>query len=85
MKEPQIIRVKTKEMTVSSIEQFYIEVQEKNKFDVLTRLLIFNHQNYQLSLVVQNDEWMNLSEALNLRGYTCRRNSWRFKPSKTDV
>ena len=46
MKDPQIVRVKTKEMTVSSIEQYYLEVMEKNKFDVLTRsILIFNHQN----------------------------------------
>lgn len=29
MKDPQIVRVKAKEMTVSSIEQFYVEVHEK--------------------------------------------------------
>lgn len=29
MKEPQIVRVKAKEMTVPLIEQYYIEVQEK--------------------------------------------------------
>ena len=39
MKDPQIIRVKAKEMTVSFIDQYYVEVQERSKFDVLTRLL----------------------------------------------
>ena len=38
MKEPQIVRVKAKEMTVSSIEQYYVEVQERNKFDVLIKI-----------------------------------------------
>ena len=29
MKDPQIVRVKTKEMTVPSIEQYYLEVHRK--------------------------------------------------------
>ena len=69
MKEPEIIRVKTKEVTVSSIEQFYIEVQEKSKFDVLTRLL--DIQAPELSIIFGRTKRRvdELSEALNLRGY----------------
>ncbi|HET7579098.1 MAG TPA: DEAD/DEAH box helicase, partial [Bacillales bacterium] len=39
MSNPETIRVKAKEMTVSNIEQNYIEVEERQKFDVLCRLL----------------------------------------------
>ncbi|MBL4955174.1 DEAD/DEAH box helicase [Neobacillus sp. YIM B02564] len=70
MKDPKVVRVKTKEMTVPSIEQYYLEVQEKNKFDVLTRLL--DIQAPELAIVFGRTKRRvdELSEALNLRGYT---------------
>ena len=69
MKEPQMIRVKAKEMTVSSIDQYYIEVQERNKFDVLTRLL--DIQSPELAIIFGRTKRRvdELAEALNLRGY----------------
>ncbi|WP_019156416.1 DEAD/DEAH box helicase [Robertmurraya massiliosenegalensis] len=69
MKNPQIVRVKTKEMTVPLIEQYYIEVQEKSKFDILTRLL--DIQTPELAIVFGRTKRRvdELSEALNLRGY----------------
>lgn len=69
MKEPQVVRVKTKEMTVPLIEQYYIEVQEKSKFDILTRLL--DIQTPELAIVFGRTKRRvdELSEALNLRGY----------------
>ncbi|MCQ6276596.1 DEAD/DEAH box helicase [Bacillus sp. V3B] len=39
MKEPEIVKVKAKEMTVTNIEQYYVEAHEKQKFDVLCSLL----------------------------------------------
>ncbi len=70
MKDPTVVRVKAKEMTVPSIEQYYIEVQERNKFDVLTRLL--DIQAPELAIVFGRTKRRvdELSEALNLRGYT---------------
>lgn len=70
MKDPQIVRVKTKEMTVPLIDQYYIEVQEKNKFDVLTRLL--DIQAPELAIIFGRTKRRvdELAEALNLRGYT---------------
>jgi ATP-dependent RNA helicase DeaD len=70
MKDPQIIRVKTKEMTVPAIEQYYLEVMEKNKFDVLTRLL--DIQSPELAIIFGRTKRRvdELSEALTLRGYT---------------
>lgn len=70
MKNPEIIRVKAREMTVPLIEQYYVEVQEKNKFDVLTRLL--DIQSPELAIVFGRTKRRvdELAEALNLRGYT---------------
>ncbi len=70
MKDPQVVRVKAKEMTVPSIEQYYLEVQEKNKFDVLTRLL--DIQSPELAIVFGRTKRRvdELAEALTLRGYT---------------
>lgn len=70
MKNPEVIRVKSKEMTVPQIEQYYIEVQEKSKFDVLTRLL--DVQTPDLAIVFGRTKRRvdELAEALNLRGYT---------------
>lgn len=69
MKDPQIVRVKAKEMTVPSIEQYYVEVQEKSKFDILTRLL--DIQTPELAIIFGRTKRRvdELSEALNLRGY----------------
>lgn len=70
MRDPHVIRVQSKEMTVPQIEQYYLEVQEKNKFDVLTRLL--DTQTPELAIVFGRTKRRvdELSEALNLRGYT---------------
>ena len=69
MHEPQVIRVKAKEMTVSLIDQYYIETQERNKFDVLTRLL--DIQSPELAIIFGRTKRRvdELAEALNLRGY----------------
>ncbi|MBN9656182.1 DEAD/DEAH box helicase [Halobacillus litoralis] len=39
MNNPEEVKVKAKEMTVENIEQFFVEIPEKHKFDTLTRLL----------------------------------------------
>ncbi|WP_079525622.1 DEAD/DEAH box helicase [Halobacillus hunanensis] len=39
MKKPEEVKVKSKEMTVENIDQYYVEIPEKHKFDTLTRLL----------------------------------------------
>jgi ATP-dependent RNA helicase DeaD len=69
MKEPQIVKVKAKEVTVPLIEQYYVEVQEKTKFDILTRLL--DIQSPDLAIVFGRTKRRvdELSEALNIRGY----------------
>ncbi|WP_170006295.1 DEAD/DEAH box helicase [Bacillus fonticola] len=69
MKEPQIVRVKAKEMTVPKIQQSYVEVQERQKFDTLTRLL--DMQSPELAIVFGRTKRRvdELSKALSIRGY----------------
>jgi ATP-dependent RNA helicase DeaD len=52
-----------------NIQQFYLEVQEKKKFDILTRLL--DIQSPELAIIFGRTKRRvdELSEALNLRGY----------------
>ena len=70
MTNPEHVKVKAKEMTVSNIQQFYLEVHERKKFDTLTRLL--DIQSPELAIVFGRTKRRvdELTEALNLRGYT---------------
>ena len=56
-------------MTVPKIRQYYIEIQERRKFDVLTRLL--DIESPELAIVFGRTKRRvdELTEALNLRGY----------------
>lgn len=67
---PQIIRVVHKEMTVPNIEQIYYEVKEKNKPEILTRLV--DMYNPRLSLVFCNTKRRvdELVPMLQARGYS---------------
>lgn len=69
MKDSIHIAVKAKEVTVPSIEQVYYEVQERQKLDVLTRLL--DIQNPQLAIVFGRTKRRvdELMAALQTRGY----------------
>lgn len=70
MKNPTHVRVKAKEVTVPNVQQYYLEVPEKQKFDVLTRLL--DLQSPELAIVFGRTKRRvdELSEALNVRGYS---------------
>lgn len=66
---PAFISVKTKEVTVPLIEQYYLELHDRQKFDVLCRLL--DIQSPELSIVFGRTKRRvdELSEALKKRGY----------------
>ena len=68
-KSAEMIRVVKKELTVPKIEQYYYEVTQKNKEEVLSRLL--DMYNPKLSLVFCNTKKMvdELTSALQGRGY----------------
>ncbi len=67
---PEMVAVKSKEVTVPLVEQFYVELQERQKFDTLCRLL--DIQSPELCIIFGRTKRRvdELSEALKKRGYT---------------
>lgn len=70
MKEPEVIRIKSKEMTVSNIEQQYVEVQEKDKFETLCRLIDLHSPDLAIIFGRTKRRVDELSDALSKRGYS---------------
>ena len=70
MRNPEIIQIAPREVTVANIEQEYIETPEKEKLDVLCRLL--DIQNPEMSIVFGRTRRRvdELAEALSERGYS---------------
>ncbi len=69
MKNPELIKIKAKEMTVSNIQQQYMEVQERQKFDVLCRMLDIHSPELAIVFGRTKRRVDELAEALNKRGY----------------
>ncbi|MGL4522405.1 MAG: DEAD/DEAH box helicase [Bacilli bacterium] len=69
MNDPKVVKIKAKEMTVPLIEQQYVEVPEKKKFDVLTRLLDIHTPELAIIFGRTKRRVDELMEALNVRGY----------------
>lgn len=69
MKEPEIVKIKSKEMTVENIDQYFVKAQEREKFDVLSRLL--NVHQPELAIVFGRTKRRvdELAHALSIRGY----------------
>lgn len=69
MRDPEMVKIKSKEMTVENIEQFFVKAHEREKFDVLTRLL--NVHQPELAIVFGRTKRRvdELAHALNIRGY----------------
>ncbi len=69
MKNPEIVAIKSKGMTVENIEQYFVKAHEREKFDVLSRIL--NVQQPELAIVFGRTKRRvdELSNALTIRGY----------------
>lgn len=69
MKDPVEVKIKSKEMTVENIEQFFVKAQEREKFDVLSRII--NVHQPELAIVFGRTKRRvdELSHALSIRGY----------------
>lgn len=70
LKNPLHIKAAHKQMTVPSIEQFYLEVSQSSKLEILSRLIDAN--NIGLSLVFCNTKRQvdELTSSLQSRGYS---------------
>lgn len=66
---PEIVRVNKNEITVSTIEQRYIEVKEKDKVEIMSRLIDLN--SYKLAIVFCNTKRMvdEVTSNLMTRGF----------------
>ncbi|QTU82470.1 DEAD/DEAH box helicase [Carnobacteriaceae bacterium zg-C25] len=69
MKEPEHVKIKTKEMTANLIDQFFVKCQESEKFDMMTRL--FDVQSPELTIIFGRTKRRvdELSAGLEARGY----------------
>ncbi len=84
MKDPQLIKVKTKEVTVPNTEQYFLEVQEKQKFEVLCRVLDIHSPKLAIVFVRTKKRVDELSEALSRRGYAAEGIHGDLTQSKRD-
>ena len=69
MTEPESVKIKAKELTVDNIDQYFVKSQEREKFDILSRLL--NVHQPELAIVFGRTKRRvdELSQALGIRGY----------------
>ena len=83
-KNAELVKVVKKELTVRNIDQYYYEVKEKNKEEVLSRLL--DMYNPKLSLVFCNTKRRvdELTAALQGRGYFAEGLHGDMKQSQRD-
>jgi ATP-dependent RNA helicase DeaD len=69
-KDPHFVKVVHQELTIPSTEQYYLEVKEKNKLEVLSRLI--DVHNVKLGLIFCRTKMRvdELTEHLQTRGYS---------------
>ncbi len=70
MREPEFVSIKSKEMTVPSTDQYYYQVNEKEKFDALCRLLDLHAPEAAIVFARTKRRVDELLEALTKRGYS---------------
>ncbi len=69
MKHPEEVKVKSKEMTFSNIDQFFVEVHEKQKFDTLTNLLDVHVPELAIIFGRTKKRVDELTDGLQARGF----------------
>ena len=69
MHEPVTVKIKAKELTADTVEQYYVRAKDYEKFDVMTRL--FDVQDPDLALIFgrTNRRVDELTRGLKARGY----------------
>lgn len=69
MKNPETVKIQSKTLTVSQIEQKYLAIKEREKFDVLTRILDIHTPERAIIFGRTKRRVDELSNALQKRGY----------------
>lgn len=70
MRDPQLIRVAPKQITAANTDQFFVEVPEHKKFDILCNLLDMHGPASAIVFGRTKRRAAELCEALNTRGYS---------------
>ncbi|WP_423190086.1 DEAD/DEAH box helicase [Alkalibacterium sp. f15] len=69
MKNPETVRIQTKTLAASTIDQYYTKARDNEKFDVLTRLLDVQNPKSALIFGRTKKRVDELSKGLEMRGY----------------
>ncbi len=69
--DPEIVKVAHKALSAPSIEQVYLEMKDRDKVEILTRLI--DLKNYKISIIFCNTKKRvdELTDMLQARGYLC--------------
>jgi len=69
--KPEMLKVAHKELTTPNITQVYLEVKDRDKLEILTRIVDIN--NFKLSIVFCNTKKRvdEVTDMLQARGYLC--------------
>lgn len=69
--DPEIVKVAHKALSAPNIEQVYLEMKERDKVEILSRLIDVN--NYKISIIFCNTKKRvdELTDMLQARGYLC--------------
>ena len=84
MQKPELIRIKSREVTVPNTEQLYYQVQEGEKFDVLCRLLDLHAPESAIVFARTKRRVDEIYEALSKRGYSAEAIHGDLTQSKRD-
>lgn len=69
MKDPKEVKIKAKEMTVKNIKQYFIEIPEKHKFEVLNNHLDIHSPELAIVFARTKKRVDEITEGLQARGY----------------
>ncbi len=84
LRDPIHVRIQAKELTIPLVEQFYIEVREASKLEVLSRLIDAGNVSRALIFCNTKKRVDDLAERLNTRGYSAQALHGDMKQSSRD-
>ena len=70
LRDPIHVKIASKEMTIPLVEQFYIEVRESNKVEIMSRLIDAGNVTRALVFCNTKRKVDELTDKLNTRGYS---------------
>lgn len=85
LQDPALIKIQAKEITIPLVEQHYMELHDRQKFDVLCRLLDIQAPGLAIVFGRTKRRVDELAEALKKRGYTAEGIHGDLTQSKRDA